>query len=71
MKRCLLSLCVVAACAWGAGTVEHGKGFLWLEAENFSEKGDWKVDTQFDGPASFPLALLTKKEYKYMGKRTD
>lgn len=26
---------------------ERVRGFLWLEAENFSEYGDWEVDTQF------------------------
>ena len=27
--------------------VEHVKGFLWLEAEGFSDYGDWRLDTQF------------------------
>ena len=27
--------------------VEHVKGFLWIEAENFASYGDWEVDSQF------------------------
>jgi len=29
--------------------VEHEKGFLWLEAEEFSDYGTWVIDTQFVG----------------------
>ena len=30
-----------------AVSLEHEKGCLWIETEDFPEKGDWKVDTQF------------------------
>ena len=29
--------------------VEHEKGFLWLEVEEFSDYGTWVIDTQFVG----------------------
>lgn len=29
--------------------IEHEKGFLWLEAEEFSDYGTWVIDTQFVG----------------------
>ena len=29
--------------------VEHEKGYLWLEAEEFSDYGSWVIDTQFVG----------------------
>ena len=29
------------------GAKEAVKGFLWLEAENFSDYGEWRLDTQF------------------------
>ena len=28
---------------------EHVKGFLWLEAEEFSDYGTWVIETQFVG----------------------
>ena len=39
------AICGMAALA--APGVEHVPGFLWIEAEDFAERGDWQVDTQF------------------------
>ena len=47
----MIGMIVLAAVAGfrapATATVEHEKGFLWLEAESFADYGDWRLDTQF------------------------
>ena len=44
----ILMLAVAAGLrAPSVAPVEHVPGFLWIEAEDFAESGDWQVDTQF------------------------
>jgi len=62
MRTCYRSAVVAALatlCAHGAmwngfrapakTAVEHEKGFIWLEAEEFADYGTWVIDTQFVG----------------------
>ncbi|MBR1588547.1 MAG: NADH-dependent oxidoreductase, partial [Kiritimatiellae bacterium] len=42
--------CLAAVAGFRApltATVEHERGFLWLEAESFADYGAWRLDTQF------------------------
>ena len=46
--RVLSAACAICGMsALAAPGVEHVPGFLWIEAEDFAERGDWQVDTQF------------------------
>ena len=62
VQRALSAFLVVLLCVWGAqaarwdgfrapakAAAEQVRGYLWLEAEEFSDYGTWIIDTQFVG----------------------
>ena len=46
--RVFSAMCAICGMvALAASSAEHVPGFIWIEAEDFAERGDWTVDTQF------------------------